>query len=71
MGETGFRRHDRIGPTPVANAILYVYWNDWALEGDEPAQDLSAEAPYSTIGMQRCTIWRHVGKTVTSPTPND
>ena len=46
-----------------------VYWNEWPLESDAPASDLSTGA-YNTIwGMPRCTIWRHGGKTATSPTP--
>jgi prepilin-type N-terminal cleavage/methylation domain-containing protein/prepilin-type processing-associated H-X9-DG protein len=53
--------------TPLFNDA--VWWNEWPLEGDEPAQDLSAGAPYNTTGMPRCTIWRHGGKTATSPTP--
>ena len=44
-----------------------VAWNEWPIEGDKPAPDLSTGA-YNTIwGMQRCTIWRHGGKTATSP----
>ena len=53
--------------TPFFNDA--VYWCEWPLEGDSPAPDLSTGA-YSTIwGMPRCTIWRHGGKTATSPTP--
>lgn len=45
-----------------------VVWNLWPLEGDPPAYDLS-KGEFDTIwGMQRCTIWRHGGKTATAPT---
>jgi len=53
--------------TPFFNDA--VVWDEWPLESDAPASDLSTGA-YNTIwGMQRCTIWRHGGKTATSPTP--
>jgi prepilin-type N-terminal cleavage/methylation domain-containing protein len=44
-----------------------VYWDEWPLETDQPATDLSQGAAVSIVGMQRCTIWRHGGgKTATS-----
>jgi prepilin-type processing-associated H-X9-DG protein len=46
-----------------------VWWNEWPLEGDAPAQDLSTGAADNITGMPRCTIWRHGGKTATSSTP--
>jgi hypothetical protein len=46
-----------------------VWWSEWPLEDDAPATDLSAGAALNIYGMQRCTIWRHGGKTATSPTP--
>ena len=46
-----------------------VWLNEWPLEGDAPAADLSSGAYNSILGMPRCTIWRHGGKTATSPTP--
>jgi hypothetical protein len=36
------------------------------MESDEPAQDLSQGSALNIIGMTRCTIWRHGGKTATS-----
>jgi prepilin-type N-terminal cleavage/methylation domain-containing protein/prepilin-type processing-associated H-X9-DG protein len=57
----------RPSQTPFFNDA--VYWNEWPLEGDAPAQDLSTGAYSSIWGMPRCTIWRHGGKTATSPTP--
>ena len=46
-----------------------VFWNEWPLESDPPASDLSTGASIDITGMQRCTIWRHGGGTATSPTP--
>lgn len=47
-----------------------VWWNEWPMETDQPAPDLSQGAAQNITGMQRCTIWRHGGaKTATSPTP--
>ena len=46
-----------------------VFWNEWPLETDGPALDLSQGAALGVLGMSRCTIWRHGGKTATSPTP--
>jgi prepilin-type N-terminal cleavage/methylation domain-containing protein len=43
-----------------------VYWNQWPLENDMPAPDLSQGAANNIVGMPRCTIWRHGGKTATS-----
>jgi prepilin-type N-terminal cleavage/methylation domain-containing protein len=53
--------------TPLFNDA--VYWNEWPMEGDPPASDLSQGACENIWGMPRCTIWRHGGKTATSPTP--
>ncbi len=53
--------------TPFFNDA--VWWNEWPLESDPPATDLSQGASYNILGMQRCTIWRHGGKTATSPVP--
>ena len=36
-----------------------VYWNEWPVEGDAPASDLSRGASLDIWGMPRCTIWRH------------
>jgi len=47
-----------------------VVWNEWPLEGDRAADDLSKGESANIPGMQRCTIWRHGGgKTATSPVP--
>jgi prepilin-type N-terminal cleavage/methylation domain-containing protein len=43
------------------------WWNEWPLEFDMPAPDLSKGECDNIIGMQRSTIWRHGGKTATSP----
>jgi hypothetical protein len=53
--------------TPLFNDA--VVWEEWPLADDIPASDLSAGAYNSSLGMQRCTIWRHGGKTATSRTP--
>jgi hypothetical protein len=53
--------------TPLFNDA--VVWNEWPVESDAPAPDLSSGAAEDVLGMQRCTIWRHGGKTATSPTP--
>ncbi|MGD0815499.1 MAG: type II secretion system protein [Verrucomicrobiota bacterium] len=42
-----------------------VDWGEWPLETDQPAPDLSQGQAVSITGMQRCTIWRHGGKTAT------
>jgi prepilin-type N-terminal cleavage/methylation domain-containing protein/prepilin-type processing-associated H-X9-DG protein len=44
-----------------------VWWNEWPLENNPPAPDLSLGQSYDIGGMQRCTIWRHGGRTATSP----
>jgi hypothetical protein len=44
-----------------------VYWNEWPTETDVPAPDLSKGAALNAPGMVRSTIWRHGGKTATSP----
>jgi len=44
-----------------------VFWNEWPLASDHPASDLSQGEDLNITGMQRCTIWRHGGKTATSP----
>jgi prepilin-type processing-associated H-X9-DG protein len=56
----------RPAQTPFFNDA--VCWNEWPLEGDAPAQDLSTGAYANIPGMPRCTIWRHGGKTATSRT---
>jgi prepilin-type N-terminal cleavage/methylation domain-containing protein/prepilin-type processing-associated H-X9-DG protein len=43
-----------------------VWWNEWPLESDPPAPDLSEGQSVDIPGMQRCTIWRHGGRTATS-----
>jgi prepilin-type N-terminal cleavage/methylation domain-containing protein len=43
-----------------------IWHNEWPLETDLPASDLSQGGTNSN-GMARCTIWRHGGKTATSP----
>jgi prepilin-type N-terminal cleavage/methylation domain-containing protein len=43
-----------------------VVWNEWPLASDQPAYDLSQGQAVNILGMQRCTIWRHGGKTATS-----
>jgi prepilin-type N-terminal cleavage/methylation domain-containing protein len=50
--------------TPLFNDA--VVWNEWPLEGDSPANDLSQGQAMNIDGMPRCTIWRHGGKTATS-----
>ncbi len=54
----------RPAQTPFFNDA--VFWNEWPMEGDAPATDLS-KGTTQYIGMQRCTIWRHGGETATSP----
>lgn len=44
-----------------------VWWNEWPMETDVPAPDLSKGAALNAPGMVRSTIWRHGGKTATSP----
>jgi len=44
-----------------------VYWNLWPLETDKPAFDLSTGQWNNVIGIPRCTIWRHGGKTLMAP----
>jgi prepilin-type processing-associated H-X9-DG protein len=44
-----------------------IWWNEWPLENNPPALDLSLGQAYDITGMQRCTIWRHGGRTATSP----
>jgi prepilin-type N-terminal cleavage/methylation domain-containing protein len=50
--------------TPFFNDA--VWWNEWPRESDSPAPDLSQGESFGIPGMQRCTIWRHGGKTATS-----
>jgi prepilin-type N-terminal cleavage/methylation domain-containing protein/prepilin-type processing-associated H-X9-DG protein len=57
----------RPAQTPFFNDA--IVWNEWPLEGDPPAPDLSTGAAQNIDGMPRCTIWRHGGKTATSFTP--
>jgi len=57
----------RPAQTPFFNDA--VVWNEWPTEGDAPAPDLSQGEAIDITGMPRCTIWRHGGKTATSPTP--
>ena len=42
------------------------WWNEWPMEYDMPAPDLSKGECYNIFGMQRSTIWRHGGKTATA-----
>jgi prepilin-type processing-associated H-X9-DG protein len=51
--------------TPFFNDA--IAWNEFPLEGNPPAPDLSQGQAINIPGMQRCTIWRHSGKTATSP----
>jgi prepilin-type N-terminal cleavage/methylation domain-containing protein len=44
-----------------------IVWNEWPIESDRPAPDLSQGQALNIYGMPRCTIWRHGGKTATSP----
>ena len=55
----------RPAQTPFFNDA--VYWNEWPLEFDNPASDLSLGQSLDIYGMPRCTIWRHGSKTATSP----
>ena len=57
----------RTAQTPIFTDA--VAWNEWPMEGDASASDLSTGASQNKLGMQRCTIWRHGGKTATSRTP--
>ena len=57
----------RPSQTPFFNDA--VVWNEWPIESEAPASDLSTGAAENIPGMPRCTIWRHGGKTATSPTP--
>ena len=54
----------RPAQTPFFNDA--VVWNEWPGESDASAPDLSIGEAYNISGMQRCTIWRHGGKTATS-----
>jgi prepilin-type N-terminal cleavage/methylation domain-containing protein len=54
----------RPSQTPLFNDA--VDWNEWPLASDKPASDLSQGQAVNILGMQRCTIWRHGGKTATS-----
>jgi prepilin-type N-terminal cleavage/methylation domain-containing protein/prepilin-type processing-associated H-X9-DG protein len=52
--------------TPFFNDA--VAWNEWPLESNQPAPDLSKGQSANIPGIQRCTIWRHGGSRVaTSP----
>jgi len=42
------------------------WWNEWPMEFDMPAPDLSKGEAANIDGLQRSTIWRHGGKTATS-----
>ena len=44
-----------------------VYLCEYPSEFDHVAQDLSVGQWNSIWGMQSCTIWRHGGKTLTTP----
>ncbi len=45
-----------------------AWWNEWPMENDVPAWDISTGQVPSMPGMTRCTIWRHGGgKTLTTP----
>jgi prepilin-type N-terminal cleavage/methylation domain-containing protein len=44
-----------------------VALNEWPMETDVPAPDLSQGEALNAPGMVRSTIWRHGGKTATSP----
>ena len=57
----------RPAQTPFFNDA--VLWDEWPMETDSPAEDISQGQAYNIYGMQRCTIWRHGGKTATSPVP--
>jgi prepilin-type N-terminal cleavage/methylation domain-containing protein len=54
----------RPSQTPIFNDA--VWWNEFPLEDDPPAPDLSQGAANNILGMPRCTIWRHGGRTATS-----
>ena len=43
-----------------------VWWDAWPLESDPPANDLYAGQVAQILGIQRCTIIRHGGKTATA-----
>jgi len=43
-----------------------IVWNEFPMESDRPAPDLSQGEAVGITGMTRCTIWRHGGKTATS-----
>jgi len=51
--------------TPIFNDAAWM--NEWPMEFDMPAPDLSKGEVNNILGMQRSTIWRHGGKTATSP----
>jgi hypothetical protein len=54
----------RPAQTPFFNDAVWL--NEWPIEPNSPAPDLSQGESVGIIGMQRCTIWRHGGKTATS-----
>jgi prepilin-type N-terminal cleavage/methylation domain-containing protein len=54
----------RPAQTPFFNDA--IVWNEWPTEANPPAPDLSQGEAFGITGMQRCTIWRHGGKTATS-----
>jgi len=51
--------------TPVFNDA--IVWVELPLEGDPPASDFSKGHASTLVDMQRCTIWRHGGRTPMSP----
>jgi prepilin-type N-terminal cleavage/methylation domain-containing protein len=54
----------RPAQTPLFNDA--VVWNEWPMESDHAASDLSQGQALNILGMPRCTIWRHGSKTATS-----
>jgi prepilin-type N-terminal cleavage/methylation domain-containing protein len=57
----------RPAQTPLFNDAVYM--DEWPLESDPPAPDLSTGAYNNIMGMPRCTIWRHGGTTAVARTP--
>ena len=55
----------RPSQTPFFNDA--VWWVEWPLEINPCAPDLSQGQALNIVGMQRCTIWRHSGRTAASP----
>ncbi len=66
-----FPKPTSIQRTPQTPLFFDSIWVcSWPIENDTPATDLYSGAPIlNTLGIQRCTILRHGGKTASSSYP--